>query len=181
MDQTTLDMINEWLKLVGGQRADGAPFFRIVFSVDQREKRRGEFSDYIAGNVLIRRRVEVREVPKYGYLKPCYILEKWVPPGVCAQNPELAEPWLGSYEPIWTFLKKDGEPIDPSLYSVQFIIHQLFNPQHLTPEQHRDMLLAEQEKEVSQLEDMIDIRDKFKVQVGYEKGMKDASHQGNVD
>jgi hypothetical protein len=79
--------------------ASDLPKYRIVWSDDELEKRTGLFQDFVPGtNILIRSVYEMREVKKYNYLDPQYILEKLTPN---VNNPEIMFGLV--YEPVWCF------------------------------------------------------------------------------
>ena len=166
MEATQFDVINKWLRATCREGSNNQPFFRLVHSADQVEKRKGEFSDYTPSGLLLRRVTEVREVSKYHYLQsPCYVLERWQ----ChdSKGSELVD-LTGSYEPVWAFLTSGGKAIDPVLRAVQFIIHRIFNPKLMTPSQLADLEEEELSSESSQFADMLDIGDRVP-QSGYTK------------
>jgi hypothetical protein len=80
------------------------PKFRIVFSDAEVEYRKADIVNGIA--FLYPRTVEVR---KYNYLKETWVLERFTQ----HDNPELATLMGGSYEPVWGFTDKNGNPFRP--------------------------------------------------------------------
>lgn len=169
MDIGLVESINKWLAKVGGINPHSLPIFQLVFSKNQTEIRLGTFRDFTPAGLFVREVTEVRRVPKYDFLAaPCWVLERWIPPEFVQNSDELVTWRSGTYEPFWCFLDKKERPIDPSPSAIQFIIHQTFNPKHITPEQRRGMVEMEFESEVSQIAEMIDI-DHLKWDVGYTK------------
>ena len=121
-----IDDFNKKLKDVYSSEVfSGRPIFRLVFSNDYREKRLGEFVDTDSNNNFVRRVTEVRDMLKYPYLKDTWILEKLVWMG--GLNPELPEAKGYSYECIWAFVNKHGEPLYPHYHIVEMIINSLLN------------------------------------------------------
>src|SRR4030095_102950 len=103
------------------------PAWRLVFSEDQLEKRLGNFNDYTKEGFLIRSVTEVREVPKYRQ----WIHEKWVLERLTVvpqfQQDELLVPL--SYEPIWVFEDKNGNPLPPIWLAIEFRIQHVYGVQ----------------------------------------------------
>jgi len=131
-DRTTIDAINK--RLHRDYRVlDGRPIYRIVWSGDQLEVRKGTFTDWY-GSILIRQEYQaVREIKKYWYLqKPCWILEKLVfIQGVRDLeeiSKELVQIRNGSYETIYVFQDKNFNPLPVAWKVVDFIIFRLHNP-----------------------------------------------------
>jgi hypothetical protein len=78
--------------------------FRVVFSNEQFEHRRGIFNDFTPSGIFIRQVEEVRKTKKYPRLPDRYILENAVP------NPVLDVMNKVSYEPIWVFHDDEERP-----------------------------------------------------------------------
>src|SRR5687767_14415988 len=124
MDQVELDGINKYLSDNYGRMDGILPKFRLVWSLDQREKRKGRFKQEHF-NALTEEMV--MDVPKYAQFDPCYILEKLIP---LPYESEIVGSKY-SYEPLWTYTKKDkdGVRMDPSLIAIQFLLkHALEGP-----------------------------------------------------
>lgn len=114
----SITSINEKLLLNYGTEFGGSPKFRVVFSEDQYEKRKTEFTD--DGFQLIH--PEVRELPKYKqWIKEKYILERLVPVGV-----ETDLVTKVSYEPAWVFQDKHGNYLPPFYEGCKFVIESMF-------------------------------------------------------
>ena len=123
---TDIDNLNKTLKERFGHFLDQRPWFRIVWSTEQLEKRIGKFSDYY-GQIFVREYVGMAEVPKYPGpdYRDRWVLEKLM----FVENKELwADTEKGVYEPIWVFRAPGGEYIRPTLKAVEFIMGMLFNP-----------------------------------------------------
>ena len=112
-----LDSINESLRrLFGLDTVTGKSIYRVVWANDQYEQRLTKYTDY-GIELLV---AEVRELPKYAYLKDLYVLERLtIIPDVNAK--ELPTQKL-SYEPLWSFVGQNGDPIPPTLLACKFII-----------------------------------------------------------
>lgn len=104
------------LNLMG---AGSRPLWRIVWSKDEYEKRLGTFRDFIPGtDVLLREVTEVREVPKYSYIKPRWILEKLM----YAPTPELPDSDKPHYEVIYVFENLQGTAMFPIWDYTKYLI-----------------------------------------------------------
>jgi hypothetical protein len=105
------------LERYGTHVFDSKPIFRIVFSNNELEYRKGLF-----GPLMIF--PEVRQVPKYPYAKNCFVLEKFAYIG---QQPELVNVSGYSYEPIWVFQDAKGQPQELLWEAVEALIYKLMN------------------------------------------------------
>ncbi len=113
----TISALNQLLKEHFGISTDtNQQMWRVVWSDDQYEKRLTEFTDF--GFQLLQ--PEVRELPKYQWIKQKYILEHLV------VVPEVSMPELPatklSYEVIWVFEDKYGNYLPPKFEACKFII-----------------------------------------------------------
>jgi hypothetical protein len=99
----------------------GEPIFRLIWSEDSFEVRRGVFNDY-NGLIFLRTEAAVRRVPKYNYIKDRWILEKWVSPEECF-TPELPESTQGSYEPCFVFEDAKRNPLPVTRKVVEFLVN----------------------------------------------------------
>lgn len=132
-DRQTVEAINR--RLAEEFRVlDGRPIYRIVWSDEQLEMRRGTYTDWY-GHILIREEHNiVREVKKYWYFdKPSWVLEKLVffagREELKEVTKELVNSYNGSYETIYRFYRsstKQNLPVIPHI--VDFIIWRLHNP-----------------------------------------------------
>ncbi len=113
----TIETINQRLiDHYGNDSSTNRPMFRIVWANDQTEKRRVDITEF--GIQLLHK--EVREMPKYSYLKDLYVLEQLVviPDH---QRDELPVSIL-SYEPLWAFADDNRMPVPPTWRAAKFII-----------------------------------------------------------
>jgi hypothetical protein len=138
---------------------DGRPIYRIVFSADQLEKRRGIFRDF-AGDILLREVEEVREIRKYWYIQPpCWVLEKLIFVKGNQALKEITEEIVGAengtYEPLFPFRDGNGNPLPVSQRVVDFILHQLHNPTKRMPSDVDAEKLATELEETKYFEEEI--------------------------
>lgn len=117
----SIETINKYLiDTFGLESSINKPMFRVVFSDDQYEKR---LTDFINGIQLLR--PEVRELPKYFWIKGRYILERLVVvPEI--NMPELPTSKL-SYECIWIFENQSGtEALPPRIDACKIIVDTMY-------------------------------------------------------
>lgn len=156
MDVTT---VNNKLKDNYGQDLLGQPFFRIVWSEDQLEKRIGDFEDYLPGtNILIRRVREVRECKKYPFLKPQWVMEKLF---FNQHNDEILDndtlsPRTCTYEPFWAFgHEKNGRAKRPIWDGCVYLINCWMNPRKKTPSEMNDDEINEELKQQEAFQELL--------------------------
>lgn len=99
-----------------GRSLDGKPLYRLVWSEDSFEWRRGNFREFY-GSVFLREVADVRYVPKYPYIDHRWIIEKYFPE---SHSEEL--PVYDHYEPIFCFQDKDSKELPVSLKMVEILI-----------------------------------------------------------
>lgn len=118
-----IDVVNQRLIDYFGLFED-QPKWRLVFSDDQFEKRHGTFNDYTPEGFFVRQVTEIRLVPKYRQ----WIQHKWVLERLTAVPEQCQEELLTrlSYEPIWVFEDKKGNPLPPIWLAIEFIIQSMF-------------------------------------------------------
>lgn len=115
----TVEAINKRLTEYFGSAWNGNPIWRVVWSDDQLEKRRMQFSE--TGLQLLY--PEVREVKKYSYIQAKYVLERLV------EVPEVSQqelPVLISYEPIWVFEDKNHNALPPIWEAAKFVVDTVY-------------------------------------------------------
>jgi hypothetical protein len=125
-----IDSINKQLRdEFGVDTVTGQVIWRVVWSEDQYENRLDDYSDFTPGGLFIRSVREVRLVPKYdGYTKDRYVLERLVV--VPIQNmPELPGTKI-SYEPLWIFEDKHGNPVPPAYWACKFVVDTVYAAQY---------------------------------------------------
>lgn len=116
-----VDTINKELELKFGRDLYNRVRFRLVWSSDQLEKRRGDFVDITESGIIIREdKDRVREVPKYGFSMDTWILEMDVRSSNTMAVPPSLLDWNG-YEAIWNFRTEQGVPQTPNVAVVLFI------------------------------------------------------------
>lgn len=131
---------------------DGRPIYRLVWSDDQYEVRKGKFSDFY-GHIFLREVTAIRNIKKYWYIQePCWIMEKLIfIEGHAALKDivsELVEAGNGVYESVFAFGNK------PVAWEViDFILHTLHNPQRPDPAKVKAMEELEEKNEVKYFED----------------------------
>lgn len=146
-----IHLINQRLKDLYGVDFLNQPTYKVVWSEDEIEKRFSYFEDYVPGtNILLRRVQEVREVKKYNFLEPQYVLEKLF---VNRHNTEILDnktlnPLACTYEPLWCFgHEKNGKARIPVWRAVELLIMSHLNPRKLTPSQMSDLEFEQAKKD----------------------------------
>ena len=127
------------------------PLFRLSWSTDQYEMRRGTFCLY-SGTTLIREVEGTERVRKYPFFHDRWIFEQWYPPELvnCADLPEAA---AGSYEPLYMFENIKGESLALNIKVIQFLVSRIVNKPKSSPALIRSTILADMyQKEEDQLE-----------------------------
>lgn len=132
--------------------------WRVVWSDDQFEWRKGVFDDITPAGIYLRTVEEVRYVPKYRqWIHQKYVLERLV--AVPEMNREELPASKTSYEIIWTFEDKDGNFLPPRFDACQFIINTIYAAQYGTknlkkyydPEATQEGYIETRKKEVDKL------------------------------
>lgn len=112
-----VDAINEKLLLYYGRELDGRPRYRVVWSTNQLEKRKGEFNEFY-GSIYLRTFYGVKEVPKYPFDRDRWIVEKLF----YINNPELFSNRPGSYEPVYVLKGPNGEFLPLNWRAVDMVV-----------------------------------------------------------
>lgn len=95
------------------------PIWRVVWVDDQFENRYDTYTDYSSEGLFIREVKEVRLVRRYNYIKHKYILERLaIVPDV--NKAELLGKKI-SYEGLFTFEDKQGNPLPPKMEICEFV------------------------------------------------------------
>jgi hypothetical protein len=125
----TIDSINRQLEdLFGVDTITGQAIWRVAWSEDQFEHRRGIYTDYSPGGLYIRTVNEVRYVPKYRqWIKEKYVLERLVviPEASVSELPGIKV----SYEPIYPFETATGEYLPPTIGAAKFAVDLVYAAQ----------------------------------------------------
>jgi hypothetical protein len=155
-----LHLINQRLRDLYGCDLLGQPVYRVVWSEDQIEKRFADFTDFVPNtNILLRKVTEMREVKKYSYLEPQYVLEKLFRN---QHNKEILDnatlaPQSCTYEPLWAFDYDGKLPKQPVWRAIELIIMSVNNPEKLTPSEMND---AEMKQALDDEKLMVDLMNK---------------------
>lgn len=112
--------LNNWLQEFYGKTPTGKTRFRLVWSEDIFEYRKGEFNEFY-GKIFLRAIIGVREVKKYSYIHERFILEGWVDSDL-SNNGEVPNAVNGDYAPIWVFEDKLRRPLPVTQKILAFII-----------------------------------------------------------
>jgi len=116
--KSSLDAINKKMKDKWGTTEDKANF-RLVWSEDQFEKR---WTDYTKEGFKLLS-PQLNEVPKYRqWIQEKYIVERLT---VIPEQTETDLIEVLSYEPIYTFEDKSGDPLLPVWSAIDFMIENL--------------------------------------------------------
>jgi len=149
----SIELINTQLERHYGAHDTGRPFFRVVWSEDQFEKRLTEYSD--AGVALLQ--PEVRELPKYRqWIKAKYVLEGLTEvPDVNIR--ELPVSKL-SYEPVWVFQDENENYLPPRFDACKFLLDNMqhgkaYFAKYSDPDSDPLEALANKEKRVQAIQD----------------------------
>jgi hypothetical protein len=128
----TIDSLNKQLREHFGIDTDSMrPIWRIVWSEEQFEWRRGVYDDITPSGIFLRTVEEVRYVPKYRqWIQAKYVLERLV------AVPELNERELPatktSYEPIFVFEDRNGNYLPPRFDVAKIVIDTIYAAQYGT-------------------------------------------------
>jgi hypothetical protein len=108
--------LQRYLRQEGGRNPHGEPMFRLVWGASRMTWRTGEWEDRDPDSgVLIKRVVEARQVPKYGYALERWHIESWHPPEWYGSPEDWPRQWIGgkSCETLGEFPSRGGyESID---------------------------------------------------------------------
>ena len=119
MTQDCID-INKWLQKTYGKNVIGKPKFRLVWSEEITENRKGEWNEF-CGNLFLRTVKGVRLVKKYNYITERYILEGWYDADL-STNGEIPDAKNGDYVPVYVFEDSKGNPLPVTYKALEFII-----------------------------------------------------------
>jgi hypothetical protein len=167
--------LNKWLRESYGMVPTGQVRFRLVWSEDILERRKGQFNEFY-GKIFLRTFIGVKELKKYNYIHERYILEAWVDQDL-SSNGEVPDAAHGDYLPIWVFEDGKGNPLPVTRKVLTFMIASIQG------KVRKDDVISEEqfhEKEVQdQYESMDDHPGWLKTSgparnsVAYDKGLKE--------
>jgi hypothetical protein len=145
----------------GETLADSRPRFRIVWSDEQFELRKGEFNIF-SGPIYLRTEEGTRKVRKYSYISEKWVLEKLV----FSPTPELPESEKGHYEIVWVFQTKDGQYLKPIWKAVNLLVQTLLGRSkwHKTEKETDTEEKESFENEIKEFEEMLDISSPLQTQ-----------------
>ena len=144
-----VDDINKQLKDNYGLNNKGNANFRVVFSDDQRESRRGIYQEY-AGKIFLREFIGVKEVPKYSWIKGKWILERWAGPEL-TYHEDIVSALDGDYVCIYIFQDIKFNYLPPLWKVAQIVVKASLNPRRNAGALEED-LKVEQKKEESEVD-----------------------------
>ena len=155
---TDIEIINKWLKNQFGSDLRRRPWFRVVWSENETEKRTGVFNDFTESGLFIGQFRGLREVKKYGnpIYKDRWILEKLI---YGINNKEI---WGdvardGTYEPIWVFRGPGDTYQKPTIKAVDFLVHSLLGKKPKLTQKDVDYEEEQSlEKEIQETQDKMD-------------------------
>jgi hypothetical protein len=123
-----IQTINRRLEERYGRLDDLKPYWRIIYSEDEFEKRLGTFNDYSSEGIYLRTVTEIREVPKYRqWIHNKYVLERLTEVPLFQQEEALCQI---SYEPIWVFEDHKGNALPPRWDAIELIIASIYHSSH---------------------------------------------------
>lgn len=143
--------LSNWLRESYGQTVTGKTKFRLVWSEDITENRKGEFNEFY-GKIFLRTIVGTRELPKYNYIHNRYILEGWKDEDL-SFNGEVPNAKYGDYIPIYVFEDKNGNPLPVTHKVLTFIIASIQG------RVRKDSELSEQETHEKEVQDQYESMD----------------------
>lgn len=145
----TIVSINEKLAREFGYIDGRLPKYRVVFSDDEKEKRKVQHTP--EGIELLY--PQVVEKYKYRhYIQGKYILEKFSP---IMGETDLIEKY--SYEPLWVFRDKDGNYLPPKFWPCKFLIEYMYHREKLAQSymQYKENPMEVLEQEIKEVEEML--------------------------
>lgn len=141
--------INKRLEHLYGRVVDrDLPRFRVVRSETQVEKRKSQVTE--EGLLLAHGHV-IREVPKYPYLTPCWLLEVYCSVDNSSIHAEVDAPY--TYEPMLPMLDPDDNTLPLSWKAIEFAVQSWLNAER----RHRNGkdVVADEEKAIAKEEELV--------------------------
>jgi len=115
-----LDINRRLLHLHGRDTTYSQPNWRVIWSETLVEKREGEYEDFTPAGIYLGTKKGIREVKKYDYLKPCWILEKFHQVFDRGTYDEVREPY--TFEPVYVFLDKNDNNLPLNWKAIEIIV-----------------------------------------------------------
>jgi hypothetical protein len=139
-----------------GSNPSRRPLFRVVWSDDETEMRRGTFEEHY-GKVYVRTVQGVKEVPKYPYVKSRWVLERWFPTSAGVLQ-ELPDSRGGVYEPIFVLKGPEGQflPLNEEVVTIVAQLSLYPDPASKIKQRSEDAIKAQEEREVKEIRDSFD-------------------------
>lgn len=109
--------LNKWLETFG-KHLDGRPTYRLVWSTDQVEVRRGVFTKFY-GQIYLGEEIATQKDLKYPGDPDRWVLEKLV---FCPEDPELPATPGYFYEPLHIFKDKDGNYLPAERFALEYLM-----------------------------------------------------------
>lgn len=122
-----LNELNRRLENKYGWFLSTHPSWKVIWSNDAREYRRGIFRDFTPEGIFVREVEETRLLQKYFYIKDKYVLERALIDGETVK-----------FEPMWTFEDANGNALEPKFVACVFIIDTVYDAMahKRVPEKH---------------------------------------------
>jgi hypothetical protein len=156
-DKLIVEQINKRLYENYGRSLDGRPIWRIVWSSDQFELKRGVHTEMSPSGILfLREWIGVKKCLKYSYLMDKWILERLTfgVENVPGLNVELVEGKNGSYEPAWVFMDGNGNALPVNWRICELLFARLAaGPAYASPTAREEMKKLAEEAEVLEMEE----------------------------
>lgn len=112
-------IFNKRLLETFGSSLDGKALYRLVWSEDMYEKRKGDFERRTEGGLWLGRDTNVvQECRKYEYIKDRWILEIYTPQQKL--NDQIAS--CDFYEPLFTFEDNKRRYLEPAWFALEYIV-----------------------------------------------------------
>ena len=143
--------LNKFLRETYGKTLSGKTIFRLVWSEDVTEIRKGEFNEFY-GKIFLRTVVGARELKKYNYISNRFILEAWINSDL-SSNGEVPNAVNGDYVPVWVFEDAENKPLPVNQKVLSFIIAAVRG------QVRKDQIISEKEQEEKEIAQMVESMD----------------------
>jgi hypothetical protein len=168
--------INNWLRETYGLSLTGKAKFRVIWSEDIFENRKGRFNEFY-GSIFLRELTGVQRVKKYNYINNRFIIEGWMDSDM-SHNGEVPVAISGDYIAIYVFEGNDRNPLPVTKKALAFIIA---SAQGRIRKDDEVSTQTKEDKEIeNQVDTMLDAPD-FRTSgptrnaIGYDKGLKNVT------